>query len=106
MGNNVSLCRYVLVLILSFSADVVPVGADQVQHLEFARECARNFNAVHGAQVLKEPRVILCTFDLPGIECDTDICSTGRKSDVSSEPGSKDVQVPPVPAFQDHPHGQ
>ena len=37
----------------------VPVGEDQLQHLEFARECAGNFNAVYG-HVFIEPKTILC----------------------------------------------
>ena len=37
----------------------VPVGEDQVQHLEFARECAGNFNTIYG-NVLKRPETILC----------------------------------------------
>ena len=37
----------------------VPVGEDQLQHLEFARECAGNFNAVYG-HVLTQPETILC----------------------------------------------
>lgn len=42
------------------SATHVPVGEDQVQHLEFARECAHAFNATYGQQLLKEPATILC----------------------------------------------
>ncbi|MCJ1256590.1 Tryptophan--tRNA ligase, mitochondrial, partial [Lignoscripta atroalba] len=44
--------------ILVHGATHVPVGEDQVQHLEFARECANNFNSMHGT-VLKEPQVLL-----------------------------------------------
>lgn len=39
----------------------VPVGEDQVQHLEFARECANGFNAAYGRMILREPETILCT---------------------------------------------
>jgi len=38
----------------------VPVGEDQVQHLEFARECAEQFNAAHG-EIFVRPQTILCT---------------------------------------------
>ncbi|MBQ8732075.1 MAG: tryptophan--tRNA ligase [Oscillospiraceae bacterium] len=34
--------------ILVYQADLVPVGADQKQHLELARNIAERFNAVHG----------------------------------------------------------
>lgn len=40
----------------------VPVGEDQVQHLEFARQCADQFNAVHG-EVLVKPQTVLCASD-------------------------------------------
>jgi tryptophanyl-tRNA synthetase len=39
----------------------VPVGEDQRQHLEFARECAANFNAAHGS-VLVPPTTLLCEY--------------------------------------------
>lgn len=41
----------------------MPVGEDQRQHLEFARECATNFNHTFGAgsQLLVPPETILCT---------------------------------------------
>ena len=41
--------------ILLFSADQVPVGADQVQHVEIARDLAQKFNQVYG-DVLRVPR--------------------------------------------------
>ena len=34
--------------ILLYQADVVPVGADQMQHLEITRDIAQRFNAVYG----------------------------------------------------------
>ena len=37
----------------------MPVGEDQVQHIEFARECATNFNATYG-QILVKPVALLC----------------------------------------------
>ncbi|KAL8795996.1 MAG: hypothetical protein Q9195_001572 [Heterodermia aff. obscurata] len=44
--------------ILLYGTTHVPVGEDQIQHLEFARECAGNFNAVYG-HVLTQPKTIL-----------------------------------------------
>lgn len=41
--------------ILAVDADLVPVGEDQVQHLEIARDLAQKFNHHYG-QVLKLPR--------------------------------------------------
>jgi tryptophanyl-tRNA synthetase len=41
--------------ILQYAADVVPVGQDQKQHIEMARDIAARFNHTYGAQVLKLP---------------------------------------------------
>lgn len=41
------------------SATHVPVGKDQTQHLEFARECATNFNHAYG-KLLPLPETIFC----------------------------------------------
>lgn len=38
----------------------VPVGEDQSQHLEFARECVTNFNHTYGGSHLVAPQTILC----------------------------------------------
>lgn len=46
--------------ILAFDADVVPVGSDQLQHLEMTRDMATSFNAVYG-EVFKLPRFVLGT---------------------------------------------
>lgn len=47
--------------ILLYRADLVPVGEDQVQHLELAREVTRRWNAAYGAgsAVLPEPQPLL-----------------------------------------------
>jgi len=39
-----------------YNSDVVPVGEDQRQHLEYAREAVRKFNSSFGDWVLKEPK--------------------------------------------------
>jgi tryptophanyl-tRNA synthetase len=44
--------------ILVYQADQVPVGDDQRQHLELAREIARRFNATY-AEVLVEPEHVI-----------------------------------------------
>ncbi len=41
--------------IVLYKAEVVPVGEDQIQHLELAREIVRAFNARHG-EVFPEPQ--------------------------------------------------
>ncbi|KAF4632593.1 hypothetical protein G7Y89_g5530 [Cudoniella acicularis] len=44
--------------ILVHRATHVPVGEDQSQHLEFARECATNFNSTYGPRLI-QPKTIL-----------------------------------------------
>jgi len=44
-----------------YKADTVPVGVDQVPHLEFTREVVRRFNH-HFGEVLVEPEAILTEF--------------------------------------------
>jgi tryptophanyl-tRNA synthetase len=45
--------------ILVHRATHVPVGEDQSQHLEFARNCAAGFNSAYG-KIFVEPETILC----------------------------------------------
>ena len=44
--------------ILIYKAGYVPVGEDQIQHVEFSREIARKFNARYG-ETFPEPKVLL-----------------------------------------------
>ncbi len=54
--------------ILMYRADFVPVGVDQVPHLELTREIARRFNGFYGP-VLKEPQAKLTeTPKIPGTD--------------------------------------
>jgi tryptophanyl-tRNA synthetase len=45
--------------ILLYRAELVPVGEDQVQHLELSREIARKWNARFGADFFPEPKPLL-----------------------------------------------
>jgi tryptophanyl-tRNA synthetase len=56
--------------ILAYDIDVVPVGKDQIQHLEMARDIARAFNKTYGQEVFKEPvaHVEKAVETLPGID--------------------------------------
>lgn len=45
--------------ILIYKAEVVPVGEDQVQHLELSREIARRFNHKFGVPFFPEPKEIV-----------------------------------------------
>jgi tryptophanyl-tRNA synthetase len=58
---NAGLLNYPLLMaadILLYKTDLVPVGKDQVQHVELTRGIARRFNKMFG-KVFKEPKVLL-----------------------------------------------
>ena len=48
--------------ILLYDAKFVPVGEDQLQHLELARTLARKFNSRFGAEILVEPKPLMTNF--------------------------------------------
>jgi len=56
--------------ILLYDSDVVPVGADQIQHLEVTRDIAQRFNAIYGAETLHLPvaRVLDAGARVPGTD--------------------------------------
>ena len=57
-GVNMGLYNYPILMaadILLFDTDLVPVGLDQKQHIEIARDIAHNFNVKYGKS-LKEPK--------------------------------------------------
>jgi tryptophanyl-tRNA synthetase len=56
-GVNAGLFTYPILMasdILVFDADIVPVGADQAQHVEMCRDIAQRFNHYHG-DIIKQP---------------------------------------------------
>lgn len=54
--------------IVLYKAEVVPVGEDQLPHLELAREIARRFNSIYG-DTFPEPQAKLTEFPLvPGLD--------------------------------------
>jgi tryptophanyl-tRNA synthetase len=65
--------------ILQFRADVVPVGQDQKQHIEMARDIAVKFNQAYGREVfpLPEPQILEEVAVVPGVD--------GRKMSKSYE---------------------
>ncbi len=55
--------------ILAYDSDVVPVGKDQVQHIEITRDLAIAFNAHYGEETFKLPSFTLGTPEVvPGID--------------------------------------
>jgi len=54
--------------ILLYDAEIVPVGKDQVQHLEMTRDMAQSFNALYG-EVFVLPKFVLGTPEpVPGVD--------------------------------------
>ena len=56
--------------ILAYDSDVVPVGVDQVQHVEVTRDIAQRFNSTYGVDALHLPdaRVVESTAKVPGTD--------------------------------------
>ncbi|WP_456271465.1 tryptophan--tRNA ligase [Bacillus sp. AK031] len=71
-GVNMGLFTYPILMaadILLFNSDKVPVGKDQVQHVEIARDIAENFNRTFG-QGIKLPEYVIEeeTAVIPGLD--------------------------------------
>jgi tryptophanyl-tRNA synthetase len=61
-GVNMGLFTYPVLMaadIILFDSDVVPVGKDQVQHIEMAQDIAQAVNANYKQQVLKVPQALV-----------------------------------------------
>ncbi|MEB5965709.1 MULTISPECIES: tryptophan--tRNA ligase [Comamonas] len=56
--------------ILIFNANKVPVGRDQVQHLEMARDMASSFNHIYGSEYFTLPEAVVeeSVATLPGLD--------------------------------------
>ena len=72
-GINMGLFTYPVLMaadIILFDSDVVPVGKDQVQHIEMAQDIAQAVNANYGQPVLKVPRaaVVESVAVVPGLD--------------------------------------
>jgi tryptophanyl-tRNA synthetase len=70
---NVGLFDYPILMaadILIQNADVVPVGSDQKQHVEYARDTAEKFNRIFNTDIFKTPEPIILekVKTVPGID--------------------------------------
>ncbi len=69
---SVGLFDYPLLMaadILLYNADVVPVGQDQKQHIEYARDTAEKFNRIFGETFkLPEPLILSDVATIPGVD--------------------------------------
>ena len=72
-GINMGLYNYPILMaadILTYGSDYVPVGKDQVQHVEITADIAGAVNACYGKQILKIPQAITSeeTAVIPGTD--------------------------------------
>jgi tryptophanyl-tRNA synthetase len=71
-GINMGVYTYPILMaadILLFQSDIVPVGKDQIQHVEIARDIAQNFNKKFGETfILPDFRVDENTAIIPGLD--------------------------------------
>lgn len=74
-------------------ADTVPVGKDQLSHLEFGREVVRRFNHLYG-ETLVEPHGKLSDFpDVPGIDGRKMSKSYGNTIDIADDEAATIAKV-------------
>ena len=79
--------------ILLYKADLVPVGVDQVPHVELTREIARRFNHLYG-NVLPEPQALLSpTPKVPGVDGRKMSKSYGNAIYLDEDPESIDKRL-------------
>jgi len=72
-GINAGLFMYPVLMsadILLFNADKVPVGRDQVQHIEMARDFGQRFNHIYGGEYFRLPEAVIeeSVATLPGLD--------------------------------------
>ncbi len=73
--------------ILLYDSDLVPVGADQVQHIEVTRDIAQRINGIYG-EVLTLPNahVVEATAKVPGTDGEKMSKSYGNTIEIFEEP--------------------
>ena len=61
-GITMGLFNYPILMaadILAFNANIVPVGKDQIQHIEIARDIANRFNHIYKTKILTPPEAYI-----------------------------------------------
>ncbi len=80
--------------ILIYKADLVPVGEDQLPHLELCREVARRFNYLYKKRVFPEPQAYLPEIALvPGIDGRKMSKSYGNDIPIAATPEEVQLKV-------------
>jgi len=74
--------------IIGYDSQVVPVGVDQVQHVEVTRDIAQRFNSMYKKDVfvLPEYRVLDTTAKVPGLDGEKMSKSYGNTVEIFEEP--------------------
>jgi tryptophanyl-tRNA synthetase len=73
--------------ILAYDSDLVPVGVDQVQHIEVTRDIAQRFNTMYGETLrLPEAYVVESTAKVPGADGEKMSKSYGNTIEIFEEP--------------------
>lgn len=70
-GVSMGLFSYPVLMaadILLFNADVVPVGEDQIQHVEIARDIAQKFNRIYGSFFKLPQHLVRTEKVVPGLD--------------------------------------
>ena len=80
--------------ILAYDSDVVPVGQDQVQHIEVCRDIAGSFNHAYGEVfVLPKARVLDSSAKVPGTDGEKMSKTYGNAIDVFEDPKAMRKQI-------------
>ncbi len=80
--------------ILAYDADVVPVGEDQVQHIEVCRNLAGSFNHAYGEVfVLPKPKVLAHAARVPGTDGEKMSKSYGNTIEIFEPPAAVKKKV-------------
>lgn len=73
--------------ILAYDSDLVPVGVDQVQHIEVTRDIAQRFNGMYGETLrLPEAFVVEAASKVPGTDGEKMSKSYGNTIEIFEEP--------------------
>ena len=80
--------------ILAYDADIVPVGEDQVQHIEVTRDLARSFNHHFGETfVMPKAKLLDDSAKVPGTDGEKMSKSYGNTLDIFDNPTSQRKQI-------------
>ena len=90
LGADAGLFNYPVLMaadILLYDSDIVPVGVDQVQHIEVTRDIALRFNSYYGdVLTLPKAHVPVETAKVPGVDGEKMSKSYGNEIEIFEEP--------------------